>query len=93
MPLIQACVHDSQDTECSVESQSATIPTGCDSMATPPTNAHAGSNTPRWVEVRICYQFTPILQLPLLSFGEFWLQRTRTFTIPCYFALGTAECG
>jgi hypothetical protein len=93
MPLIQACVHDSQDTECATEAQGAAIPAGCDSMAIAPTNAHAGSNSPRWVEVRICYQFTPILQLPLLSFGEFWLQRTRTFTIPCYFALGEAECG
>jgi len=45
------------------------------------------------VEVRICYHFTPILQLPLLSFGSFWIEKTRTFTIPCYFALGEAECG
>lgn len=93
MPLIQACVHDSQDTVCSDEAQSAPIPTGCDSMAVAPSNAHAGSNTPRWVEVRVCYRFTPLLNLPILSFGEFWLQRTRTFTIPCYFVLGASECG
>jgi len=93
MPLIQVCVHDSRDTECAGEAQSATIPAGCSNMATPPSNAHAGSNTPRWVEVRICYQFTPLLQLPILSFGEFWLERTRTFTIPCYFVLGSSECG
>jgi hypothetical protein len=93
MPLIQACVHDSQDTECSGEAQSATIPATCGNMFPPPSNAHAGSGTPRWVEVRICYQFTPLLQLPILSFGEFWLQRTRTFTIPCYFVLGASECG
>jgi hypothetical protein len=44
--------------------------------------------------VRVCYRFTPILaNLPLLSFADIWLQRERAFTIPCYFALGTAECG
>jgi hypothetical protein len=93
MPLIQVCVHDDADTECSGEAQSATVPSDCGNMGTPPSNTHAGSNTPRWVEVRICYQFTPLLHLPILSFGDFWLQRTRTFTIPCYFVLGSSECG
>jgi hypothetical protein len=93
MPLIQACVHDGQDTECAGESQGAVIPVGCDSMSPSPTNTHDGANAPRWVEVRVCYRFTPILQAPILSFGEFWLQRTRTFTIPCYYMLGEAECG
>jgi len=93
MPLIQSCVHDGQDTECTGESLGALIPVGCDSMSPPPTNTHDGANAPRWVEVRVCYRFTPILQSPILSFGEFWLQRTRTFTIPCYYMLGEAECG
>jgi hypothetical protein len=93
MPLIQACVHDSTDTECASEAQGAAIPVECGGMAAPPTNTHAGSGTARWVEVRICYRFTPILALPLLSFGDFWLERTRTFVIPCYFKLGTDECG
>jgi hypothetical protein len=99
MPLIQACVHDSQDTECSGEAQGATIPAACNAMTTPPTNTNLPDpdpdpGHPRWVEVRVCYQFTPILRdLPLLAFGDLWLQRTRTFTIPCYFALGSAECG
>lgn len=93
MPLIQACIHDGQDTECSTEAQGAAIPTECSGMAAPPTNAHGGANSPRSVEVRLCYHFTPILQLPLLSFGALWLEKTRIFTIPCYFALGSAECG
>jgi TadE-like protein len=97
MPLIQACVHDSQDTECASEAQGAVIPAECSGMAAPPLNAQEGTSgsmpLPRWVEVRICYHFTPILQLPLLSFGSFWIEKTRTFTIPCYFALGEAECG
>lgn len=93
MPLIQACIHDSQDTECATEAQGAAIPADCAGMATPPNNGHAGSGSPRWVEVRLCYHFTPILQLPLLSFGALWLEKTRIFTIPCYFALGSSECG
>ena len=94
MPLIQVCVHDSQDTNCASEAQGAGIPANCDSMATPPTNAHSGSGTPRWTEVRVCYRFSPILaDMPFLSFATMWLQRTRTFVVPCYWALGAAECG
>lgn len=94
MPLIQVCIHDSQDTECAAEAQGSGIPSNCDAMATPPMNGHAGSNTPRWTEVRICYKFTPILaDMPFLSFATIWLQRTRTFVIPCYWALGESECG
>jgi hypothetical protein len=93
MPLIQACIHDSQDTNCSVEAQGATIPAACGDLATAPSNSHAGSGTPRWAEVRVCYRFTAILNLPILSFGDFWLQKTRTFVIPCYFVLGSTECG
>jgi len=94
MPLIEACIHDGQDTECATEAQGAAIPPECANLASPPTNATAGPGTPRWTEVRICYKFTPILaDMPFLSFATIWLQRTRTFTIPCYWALGTAECG
>ena len=95
MPLIEACIHDGQDTECASEAQGAAIPSGCATLsAGPPTNANAGTNSPRWTEVRICYQFTPILSnMPILNFASLWVERTRTFTIPCYWALGTAECG
>jgi hypothetical protein len=94
MPLIEVCVHDGQDTNCASEAQGATIPPECGSLATAPTNTNAGANSPRWTEVRVCYKFTPILaNLPLLSFSTLWLERTRTFTIPCYFKLGSLECG
>lgn len=93
MPLIQACIHDGQDTECAFEAQGASIPAECGDLAVVPSNSHGGSGTPRWAEVRVCYRFTAILNLPLLSFGDFWVQRTRTFVIPCYFVLGTSECG
>ena len=94
MPYVLVCIHDSQDTNCSAEAQGATPPPQCTELSTPPTNAHGGSGTPRWAEVRVCYRYTSLLALPLVSFGEFWIQRTRSFTIPCYFALGNAdECG
>ena len=53
----------------------------------------APGNGERWIEVRSCYEFTSIFQLPLFSLGNFWLERTRTFTIPCYFATGYGGCG
>lgn len=93
MPFVMICIHDGQDDECSGESFGAAVSSGCDQFTPPPNNAHGGSGTPRWAEVRICYEFTSLLDLPLFSFGDFWLQKTRTFTIPCYFVLGTDECG
>jgi hypothetical protein len=93
MPVIEACIHDGQDTNCGIEAHGASVPPECGNLSTAPTNAHGGPDTPRWTEVRVCYRFTAILNLPLLSFGDFWLQRTRTFVIPCYFVLGTSECG
>jgi hypothetical protein len=94
MPLIRACVHDGQDTRCGGESQGATIPAQCTALSSTMTNANGGASSARWTEVRVCYQFTPILaNLPLLSFADIWLERGRAFTIPCYFALGSDECG
>lgn len=93
MPFVMVCIHDSQDTSCSSETLGATPPAECSEFIPAPTNAHAGSGSPRWAEVRVCYRFTSILDLPLVSFGTFWLQRTRSFVIPCYFVLGSQECG
>jgi hypothetical protein len=93
MPLIQVCLHDGQDTNCGTETQGASVPTECTGMTPPPNPANGGAGAPRWAEVRVCYEFTPVLNLPLLSFGPIWLQRTRTFVVPCYFVLGSDECG
>lgn len=98
MPVVFVCIHDGADGGCDSKASPGLqpVPAGCTDMATSPTNAQTtnpdGSH-PRWVEVRTCYHFTNILQLPLFAFGDVWLQRTRTFTIPCYFVLGTSECG
>ena len=45
------------------------------------------------MEVRTCYRFTAILNAPLFNLGDFWIQRSNHFTVPCYFALGSDECG
>ena len=92
MPLVQVCVHDGVDPSCAGETFGATIPANCSAMATPPTNSQGG-RLDRWVEVRLCYRFTSLVDVPLVSFGEFWLERTRTFAIPCYYVLGTDQCG
>lgn len=97
MPVVMVCVHDSQDPGCSALSSPGTLgaPADCTSLSPPPDSGQ-GTLTPpraRWVEVRVCYHFTAILNLPLFSLGDFWLQRTNEFTIPCYFTLGVAECG
>jgi hypothetical protein len=94
MPVVMVCVHDAQDTGCSSVASpgSGIVPAGCNGMTSPPTSAQVG--TMRWVEVRTCYHFTSTLALPLFSFGDFWLQKTASFTIPCYFAIGNpSECG
>jgi hypothetical protein len=94
MPFVMVCIHDSQDTECNGEALGAAVSSGCNAFTPPANNGHLGSGMPRWAEVRICYKFTSVLDLPFISFGDFWIQRTRSFTIPCYFATGSAsECG
>jgi hypothetical protein len=96
MPIVMVCVHDGQDTDCgSVASPgSAPIPAGCALFNPAPTNVQLSSQpNARWVEVRTCYHFTAIINTPLFSLGDFWLQHTNDFTIPCYFAGGSAQCG
>jgi TadE-like protein len=97
MPVVMVCIHDSQDPSCATLASpgSPTPPAECSNLTTPPDNSQGGlpHPRPRWVEVRTCYRFTPILNLPIFSLGGFWLQRTNEFTIPCYFSLGVDECG
>ena len=99
MPLVMVCVHDSQDTGCSslASPGSPTPPAQCTVFNPPPDNGQGAAvhppSRPRWVEVRTCYEFTAILNAPLFNLGDFWLQRTNHFTIPCYYVLGIDECG
>ncbi len=94
-PVVRVCVHDGQDGLCGDPAGpgfAATVPPECSSMAVPPTSSQNGSPE-RWVEVRLCYRFTALLNLPLFSLGDFYLERQRQFVIPCYFVLGTDPCG
>ena len=93
MPLVSVCIHDSVDT-CGgpTDAQGATIPAECSELSSTMSSAQTGGGA-RYVEVRVCYRFSSILQLPLLSFGEIWIERTRTFAVPCYYVLGENECG
>jgi hypothetical protein len=98
MPLVMVCVHDGADAGCgSQASPGGGIPADCGDFTPPPTSAQVtspdGLFLTRSVEVRTCYHFTNLLRMPLFSFGDLWLQRSRTFTVPCYFALGTDDCG
>jgi len=97
MPLVMVCVHDSQDTGCGSLASPGTAPppAQCTGFSPSPDNGQGGAShpRPRWVEVRTCYKFTAILNAPLFNLGDFWLQRTNQFTIPCYFNIGTDECG
>lgn len=92
MPLIKVCVHDGVDPECGNEAFGATVPAQCSELNGAMLNGQ-GTSTERWVEVRTCYRFTSLVDVPLASFGEFWLQRTRIFAIPCYYVLGSDPCG
>jgi hypothetical protein len=96
MPAAAVCVHDfaaelaAYGSRCGQGASAA--PAECAAMhaSWPPTEPLAG-NLP-WVEVRVCYRFTTLLDLtdlnlPLgwnLSLGEVWLERTRSFTVADY---------
>lgn len=55
-----------------------------------------GSGSLAYVEVRVCYRFTTLfnlqnLHLPMgssISLGDVYLQRTRIFTVACYYSSG-----
>ncbi len=93
-PAIGVCVHDQAEPVGHCGGQIAgfpwPFPSQCPQLGAawpdPPGNGE------RWVEVRVCYKFTALLNLPLFSLGNFYVERTRTFTIPCYFATGFGAC-
>lgn len=91
-PVVGVCVHDQADPNCGATPAGFASPAAeCgalnDSWPDPPSG-----NGERWVEVRVCYKFTSLLNLPLFSLGDFYVQRTRAFPIPCYFATGYGGC-
>jgi len=100
MPIILVCVHDSADPHCAVQpfNGSPTYPNDCTDFVPPPHTDQVDSGGTderprRWVEVKVCYHFTSLTQIPWLPWTDLWVQRTRQFDIPCYFAPGTTDCG
>ena len=90
------CVHDGFDPNCdNVYNAGSGIPAACGSfdVAARPTSAQAGdSETSMYVEVRVCYRFNTFFNITLpfiggtispLS-GEWYVERTRTFTVADY---------
>ncbi len=92
-PVVGVCVHDGADPNCGGTPPGFQAPPAeCDELNAAWPDPAPG-NGERWVEVRVCYRFSSILRLPFLSFGDIYVQRTRSFTIPCYFATGFGGCG
>ena len=101
MPPTAVCVHDAvgatfgPDHFCNGTADSPSPPAQCPDLASgwDTTNAQ-GSGALPYVEVRSCYQFTTLfnlqnLTLPFgssLTIGDIYLQRTRTFTVACYYS-------
>jgi hypothetical protein len=90
------CVHDGADTHCGDSyNDSAGIPSGCPTLdpgGRPSNTQSGGSETSKYVEVRICYRFNTLFN-PVIPFvggsltplgGYFDLERTRTFTVVDY---------
>jgi hypothetical protein len=91
-PAVGVCIHDQDDPGCgSTPAGFAAPPPECGELNQPWPDPAPG-NGERWVEVRVCYKFTSLLSLPVFSLGDVYVQRTRSFTIPCYFATGYGGC-
>ena len=95
MPVIMTCVHDGVDPLCGDVAYGATVPPECTEFADAPTPAQADlavGEESRYVEVRVCYRFTTLLNLQDLalpfgwgiSVGDVWLQRSNVFAIGFY---------
>ena len=86
MPVVTICIHDNADPLCEEPAFAADIPDPeCSSLLEPIVNTmEGGTEDSRYVEVRICYLFTTLMRLPILSLGDIWLQKDRAFTVADY---------
>jgi TadE-like protein len=89
---VLTCVHDGLDPGCTTLYPAGVwVPPQCGSLTSSlPNNAQGGgTETSAWVEVRICYRFSTLLNIaqigPIpLPFGDFYIQRDRAFTVANY---------
>jgi TadE-like protein len=91
-PVIRVCVRDGVDTRCgdAIPGFNSTVPAECADLLATWAPDQKGHN--RDVEVRACYPFTPLVQVPAAHFDQFELQRTRVFAVPCYVDPTVAHC-
>ena len=87
------CVHDGADTNCqNVYPIGVAVPPQCRSFAAGqlPTNVQTGgSETSKYIEVRLCYRFSTLLNISNVGgipvpFGDFYIERDRVFTVADY---------
>lgn len=83
------CVHDSADDKCNeAPGGFTTPPSGC--SLTAPSNAQSAEDpNRRYVEVRVCYTFSPLyksVEMPFVGYtaSDIPIQRTRVFTVADY---------
>jgi hypothetical protein len=84
-PVIAVCVHDlvGGDSNCP-ETSAGFDPSKCTQMAAAWTTAQLAPASTPYVEVRMCYEFQPIIGVPLGDWGSVWLQRENFFTVAQY---------
>jgi hypothetical protein len=92
------CIHDGADPACGdAYNAGGGIPAGCPSLGagSRPLNtqqAEVGTNSWPYVEVRVCYRFSSLMRVDIPFIGgtlsplggDFFLERTRTFTVANY---------
>jgi hypothetical protein len=101
MPVAAVCVHNAPDATfpadpyCDGTSDAPSPPAECSGLTSSWSSTNAqGTGALAYIEVRTCYRFTTLmnlqnLTLPFgagLSIGDIYLQRTRTFTVACYYS-------
>ena len=105
MPVTGVCIHlpDGAPDPIGCGSEAASAPSECDSLTGWSDGnggyASTGSTPLAYVEVRVCYRFTTLinisnLRLPWgwgLSLGDIYLERNRQFAVACYPA-ATGPC-
>jgi len=92
----RVCVHDGLDPICDSDityNPAGGVPGSCSAVAAAASNVQTGgTETSRYVEVRVCYRFNTILPMKIpfvggeltpLS-GDFYIEKVRKFTVADY---------
>ena len=82
------CVHDGADDSCAAPPAGFSGGGGC-SLTASSNTVGAEESSLRWVEVKVCYTFSPtykLLVMPIVGYtaSDIHVQRSRAFTIPNY---------